>query len=74
MQHGTQGDKIVIATVGLPARGKTYIAHKLKVPIVKCHESSVQVHLKLYHVDNFLTISSEYADIISIVFKDISSI
>ena len=32
-QHGTQGDKIVIAMVGLPARGKTYIAHKLQVLI-----------------------------------------
>ena len=31
IQHGTQGDKLVIAMVGLPARGKTYIAHKLKV-------------------------------------------
>lgn len=29
-QHGTQGDKLVIAMVGLPARGKTYIANKLQ--------------------------------------------
>lgn len=29
-EHGTQGDKIVIALVGLPARGKTYIANKVK--------------------------------------------
>lgn len=28
--HGTQGDKLVIALVGLPARGKTYIANKIK--------------------------------------------
>ena len=34
VQHGTQGDKIVIAMVGLPARGKTYIAHKLQVSAV----------------------------------------
>jgi hypothetical protein len=29
-EHGTQGDKLVIALVGLPARGKTYIANKVK--------------------------------------------
>ena len=29
-EHGTQGDKLVIALVGLPARGKTYIAYKIK--------------------------------------------
>ena len=28
--QGTQGDKLVIALVGLPARGKTYIANKVK--------------------------------------------
>jgi len=29
-EHGTQGDKLVIAMVGLPARGKTYMANKVK--------------------------------------------
>jgi len=47
--HGTQGDKIVIAMVGLPARGKTYIAHKLQRYLSFFHGAPT----KVFNVGNY---------------------
>eukprot|EP00293_Proteomonas_sulcata_P000117 CAMPEP_0184321836 /NCGR_PEP_ID=MMETSP1049-20130417/121336_1 /TAXON_ID=77928 /ORGANISM="Proteomonas sulcata, Strain CCMP704" /LENGTH=127 /DNA_ID=CAMNT_0026642795 /DNA_START=123 /DNA_END=503 /DNA_ORIENTATION=+ len=47
--HGTQGDKLVVAMVGLPARGKTYIAHKLQRYLEFFHGAPT----KVFNVGNY---------------------
>jgi len=47
--HGTQGDKLVIAMVGLPARGKTYIANKLQRYLSFFHGAPT----KVFNVGNY---------------------
>ncbi len=50
---GTNGDKYIIVMVGLPARGKTYIARKLARYLLRYTVSSLPPHANMSYMNKY---------------------